>query len=75
MGRPVGHIVSRLIDYENIIDDVKNVLDTLIPFDAKVQTTDGSFFNMRIQPYRTVENVIEGAVLTFVEISDRNSFK
>ncbi|MBT3382222.1 MAG: chemotaxis protein CheR [Prolixibacteraceae bacterium] len=75
VGRPVGHIVSRLIDYENIIDDVKNVLDTLIPFDAKVQTTDGSFFNMRIQPYRTVENVIEGAVLTFVEISDRNSFK
>jgi PAS domain S-box-containing protein len=45
------------------------VLDTLIPRDAEVQSVEGQWFSMRIQPYRTTANVIEGAVLTFVDIT------
>lgn len=69
LGRPVSDIASRLVNYENLVDDVKTVLNTLVPKETKVQTTEGRRYIMRIQPYRTVENVIEGAVLTFVELA------
>lgn len=70
LGRPIGHIVSNLVGYETLVEDVHSVLETLIPRTLEVQTKDGSWFTLRIQPYRTVENVIEGAVITFVDISE-----
>jgi two-component system CheB/CheR fusion protein len=68
--RPVSDIVSRLMGYDNLVQDTQTVLDTLIPKDIEVQTREGQWYQMRIQPYRTLENVIEGAVLTFVEITE-----
>jgi two-component system CheB/CheR fusion protein len=50
--------------------DVQEVLDTLIPKEMEVKTTEERWYIMRIQPYRTLENVIEGAVITFVEITE-----
>jgi two-component system CheB/CheR fusion protein len=35
-----------------------------------VQTQDGRWYTLRIQPYRTLDNVIEGAVITFVDVSE-----
>jgi two-component system, chemotaxis family, CheB/CheR fusion protein len=35
-----------------------------------VRTTDGRWYTMRIQPYRTLDNVIEGAVITFVDTTE-----
>jgi two-component system CheB/CheR fusion protein len=49
----------------------KSVLETLIPFEQEVQTHDGTWYLVRIQPYRTLDNVIEGIVLTFTDISKR----
>lgn len=69
IGRPVSDIVSRLMNYQTLIQDIQKVLDTLIPKEAEVWNLDGQKYSMRIQPYRTIENVIEGVVLTFVEIS------
>ena len=69
IGRPVGHIVSNLPGYVTLTADIKAVLDTLIPREAEVQTADGRWYTMRILPYRTMDNVIEGAVLTFVDIT------
>ena len=46
------------------------MLDTLIPKEVEVQTKAGAWYLLRIQPYRTLENVIEGAVITFVEITE-----
>ena len=48
---------------------MKTVLETLVPREAEVQTRNGQWYLMRMLPYRTVENVIEGAVLTFVDIA------
>jgi two-component system CheB/CheR fusion protein len=45
------------------------VLDTLIPRELDVQSSEGRWYNMHIQPYRTLEHVIEGAVLTFVDVT------
>jgi two-component system CheB/CheR fusion protein len=70
VGRPVGHIVSNLKGYDRLPQDVQAVLDTLTPREAQVQTAEGKWYTMRILPYRTLDNVIEGAVITFVDITD-----
>ena len=70
VGRPVGHIVSNLKGYDRLPQDVQAVLDTLLPREAQVQTAEGKWYAMRILPYRTLDNVIEGAVITFVDITD-----
>lgn len=70
VGRPVGHIVSNLLDYARLVEDIKEVLDSLIPKDIEVQTREGSWYLLRIRPYRTLENVIKGAVITFIDISE-----
>ena len=70
VGRPISHIVSNLPSYNTLVADIKDVLDTLIPKEVEVHTADDKFFMMRIQPYRTMENVIEGAVITFVNITE-----
>jgi len=69
IGRPVSHIVSNLTGYGNLKEDTQAVLKTLVPREADVRTADGLWYRMRIQPYRTVDNVIEGAVLTFVDVT------
>ena len=71
IGRPVGDIVSNLVDYTDLTDDVQSVLSDLLPREQAVQTRQGAWYLMRIGPYRTLENVIEGAVITFVDISER----
>ena len=70
VGRPVGHIVSNLAGYDRLVEDVKAVLDTLVPKEVEVQTKAGDWYLLRIRPYRTLENVIEGAVITFTEITE-----
>jgi len=69
VGRPVGHIVSNLKGYDTLLPDTQEVLDTLIPKEIEVQTNTGDRYLLRILPYRTLANVIEGAVLTFVDNS------
>ena len=70
VGRPVAHIVSNLVGYDRLVADVLAVLNTLIPKEVNVQTTEGRWHTMRILPYRTLDNVIEGAVITFVDITE-----
>ncbi|MBK8482402.1 MAG: PAS domain-containing protein [Proteobacteria bacterium] len=69
LGRPLAHLVSNLPGYRSLTADTQSVLDTLIPREAEVATAEGRWYSMRIQPYRTLDNVIEGAVVTFVDIT------
>ena len=70
-GRPVSHIVSNLLGYDRLTDDVKAVIDNLIPKENEVQAKNGRWYLMRIRPYRTLENVIEGVVITFIDITEQ----
>jgi len=69
VGRPLDQIRSNLTGYDQLAADVKEVLDTLVPKELEVQTKTGEWFLLRVRPYRTLDNVIEGAVITFTEIS------
>ncbi len=69
-GRYLGDIVSNVIDNKLLLEKTQDVLDTLIPKEAQIVTDNGLIYFMRIHPYRTVENVIEGAVITFIEVTD-----
>jgi two-component system CheB/CheR fusion protein len=66
VGRPIGDLVSSLT-HEHLVDDCREVLRTLVFKQIEVQTKDGHWYLMRIMPYRTGENVIDGLVLTFVD--------
>ncbi|MEI9938269.1 MAG: chemotaxis protein CheB [Pseudomonadota bacterium] len=71
IGRPLAHIVNNLQGYVRLVLDVQEVLDTLTPKEVEVQTHAGAWHLLRIRPYRTLENVIEGAVITFMEVTEQ----
>ena len=68
IGRPIEHLSSNL-NYDTLVADVKNVLAKLTPFTTPVKSHDGIWYQMQIMPYRTAQNVIEGVVITFVDIT------
>jgi two-component system CheB/CheR fusion protein len=70
IGRPISHIVSNLC-YDHLVQAAQEVLDSLAPQEAEVQSRDGRWYLMRIRPYRTVDNVIEGVMLTFNDITEQ----
>lgn len=67
VGRPIFELASNL-QYEDLAADCSDVLNTLMRKESIVRTTGGASYLMRIVPYRTTENVIDGLVLTFVDI-------
>ena len=68
IGRPLSELATTLI-YPDLHADVKDTLRTLIFSEKQIATTDGHWFTVRIMPYRTMANVIQGAVITFVDIT------
>ncbi len=67
-GRPITDIVSTL-DYADLAQDAAEVLRTLVVQVRQLSGRDGRFFTMRIMPYRTQDNRIDGVVVTFTDIS------
>jgi two-component system CheB/CheR fusion protein len=57
------------------LKDIQEVLNTLIPKEVEVQILTGAWYTMHIMPYRTLDNVIEGAVITFVDITERKKIQ
>ena len=68
VGRPLTDIVSVLL-YPGLPEDAREVLRTLVFSDKQIATNDGRWFTVRIMPYRTTENVIDGLVMTFADIT------
>ena len=68
LGRPLSDIVTDLI-YPQLQDDASSVLRTLVIIEKEIQTKDARWFTVRIMPYRTHDNVIDGVVITFIDIT------
>ena len=68
IGRPLSDLNSKL-DYPDLHQDAKATLRTLTPTEKQIATTDARWLAVRIMPYRTVSNMIQGVVLTFVDIT------
>lgn len=66
IGRPLSDLASTL-RYPDLHAHAKETLRTLVSNLAEVPTDDGRWFSVRILPYRTVSNMIQGLVLTFVD--------
>jgi two-component system, chemotaxis family, CheB/CheR fusion protein len=64
VGRPITDIASDLA-YPELVDDAREVLRTLVFKEQQASTRDGRWFVVRILPYRTLENRIDGVVITF----------
>ena len=72
--RSISDITSK-IRYDHLEKDSQEVLDKLSTKDAEVQDNNGNWYAMRILPYRTLENVIDGVVITFVDITQLKEAK
>jgi two-component system CheB/CheR fusion protein len=68
-GRKLSDITSRLIE-DNLQEDMLNVLETLTTKEREVRTRDGRVYLMRIRPYRTLDDRIDGVSLTFHDVTD-----
>jgi two-component system, chemotaxis family, CheB/CheR fusion protein len=70
IGRPLSDIVTNLA-YASLSEEAQKVLEDLIPLEDEVKTKDGHWYLMRVKPYRTLDNVIDGVIITFVDITDQ----
>jgi len=68
VGRPITDITTEL-DYPEMAADAREVLRTLAFIEKQAATRDGRWFLVRIMPYRTLENRIDGVVITFSDIT------
>ena len=67
-GRPIRHL-SHTFMYTRLIEDAEDVLRSLVPVEREVQNEAGGWFLLRLRPYRTTDDRIEGVIFTFVEIT------
>ena len=70
VGRALADIRCDLQGFD-LVADAQAVLGSLVPVEREVRTAGGTWYLARIQPYRTVEDVIDGVVLTFVDVTER----
>ena len=68
IGRPFTDLVTDLM-YPEIDNHARKVLKTLISVETAIATHDERWFNVRIMPYRTVDDRIDGLVITFSDIT------
>ena len=66
--RPISDITGK-VKFVGITSDAEEVLRTLVQTEKEVMAEDGTWYSMKIAPYRTLENVIDGVVITFVDIT------
>jgi two-component system CheB/CheR fusion protein len=68
VGRPITDLASDLL-YAELVKDAQEVLRTLVFSERSIATNDGRWFTVRVMPYRTMDNRIDGVVITFADIT------
>ncbi|MDE2182847.1 MAG: PAS domain-containing protein [Alphaproteobacteria bacterium] len=70
IGRPITDF-THVLEYESLADDSRQVLKRLVPIEREVRGRNGGWFEVRVRPYRTVDDKIDGVVVTLLDISNR----
>jgi two-component system CheB/CheR fusion protein len=70
-GRPITDFTHRL-DYPDLVRDAGRVLSNLAPNERTIRTQEGEWLLMRMRPYRTIDDRIDGVVLTLVDVTERH---
>jgi two-component system, chemotaxis family, CheB/CheR fusion protein len=69
IGRPLSHFKTNLAD-EDLLRDAGEVLNQVVPKEREVRSLDGAWYLMRITPYRAIDNVVGGVVISFIDIGE-----
>ncbi|MGB8296414.1 MAG: CheR family methyltransferase, partial [Polyangia bacterium] len=69
VGRPLADFAQRFAG-QDLATDAQDVLRALTPIERQVRSAEGAWFVLRVVPYRTVENLIAGVVVTFVDVTE-----
>ena len=67
VGRPIGHIKPNL-DLGDLDQSIREAIDTVTPVERQVQDRFGNWYSLRIRPYKSVDNRIDGALLSLFDI-------
>jgi len=68
VGRSLGDIVSS-INYPDLVDDIQKVIDKVAYKEKEVNDVNGHWYKVRIMPYKTSKNIIDGAIITTIDVS------
>ena len=68
VGRPFTDLVNNL-QYKKLEEDTRRVLETLTTMETEASTQSGMWYNVRIMPYRTYDDHIDGLVITLTDIT------
>jgi two-component system CheB/CheR fusion protein len=71
-GRPITDFAHQL-DYESLTRDARAVLTDLTPVRRELRSRNDRWYDVRMRPYRTVDDKIDGVVITFVDITERRA--
>jgi len=73
-GRPITDLAHQL-EYDDLVKDARAVIADLTPVRREIRTRKGRWYDLRMRPYRTVEDKIDGVVITFVDVTERRSME
>jgi two-component system, chemotaxis family, CheB/CheR fusion protein len=69
-GRPITHF-AHLLGYDDLVEDAQSVLAHLAPVRREVRSRNDRWYDIRLRPYRAVDDEIDGVVITFVDMTER----
>ncbi len=73
-GRPITDFAHQL-EYQGLVEDARAVLANLAPIRREIRSRGGRWYDMRFRPYRTIDNKVDGVVITFVDITERRQME
>lgn len=73
-GRPITDFAHQL-EYDALVRDARAVLTDLAPIQREIHSRNGRWYEMRMRPYRTVDDKIDGVVITFIDVTHRLSIE
>ncbi|TVP60120.1 MAG: chemotaxis protein CheB, partial [Halomonadaceae bacterium] len=74
VGRPLRELATSL-QYPELEEDARKTLATLVISEKQITTSENRWFSIRIIPYRRLDNVIDGVVMTMVDITETKALE